>query len=183
MVRTRATGDDQPEDRAAASEEEQQKLERYKKYKLPIFSGLASEDTQGILEECHRILRSMGITELGGVSFTAFQLRGAAYQWCRTYELDSPTEVASLLWTQFSDMFLREYVPQSLRDAWRVEFEQLRQVTITVSEYSIHFSDLSKHAPALVSIVRERVRRFIKGLIPSIWSSMARELDMDIAYQ
>ena len=85
-----------------------------------------SEDAQGFLEDCHRILRTMGVAELSGVSFTAFQLRGAAYQWWRAYELSSPAEAASLIWTQFSDMFLREYVLQSLRDAWRAEFEQLR---------------------------------------------------------
>lgn len=67
-----------------------------------------------------------GISESRGVSFTTFQLRGAAYEWRHTYELDSPDEAASLTWTQFSDMFLREYVLQSLRDAWRAEFEHLR---------------------------------------------------------
>ncbi|XP_070039275.1 uncharacterized protein [Nicotiana tomentosiformis] len=54
---------------------------------------------------------------------------------------------------------------------------------MTVSEYAVRFSDLSRHTPALVSIVRERVRRFIEGLNPSIKLSMARELDIDITYQ
>lgn len=42
---------------------------------------------------------------------------------------------------------------------------------------------MARHALALVSTVRERVRRFIKGIIPSIRSSMARELEMDISYE
>ncbi|XP_070019812.1 uncharacterized protein [Nicotiana sylvestris] len=45
------------------------------------------------------------------------------------------------------------------------------------------FSGLARHAPALVSTVHERVRRLIEGLIPSIKSSMARELEMNISYQ
>ncbi|XP_070005077.1 uncharacterized protein [Nicotiana sylvestris] len=146
----------QPEGRAIASEEEQQKLERYKKYVPPTFSGLESEDAQGFVEECHRILHAMGIVESSGVSFNAFQLRGVAYQWWLTYELDSPVDEASLTWTPFSSMFLREYVPQSLRDAWSVEFEQLRQGSMIVSEYAVGFNDLDRHAPVLVSIVRER---------------------------
>ncbi|XP_070001892.1 uncharacterized protein [Nicotiana sylvestris] len=80
-------------------------------------------------------------------------------------------------------MFLRDYVPQSLKDAWRAEFEHLRQGTMTVSEYDIRFSDLATHAPALVSTGRERVYRFTEGLIPSIRSSMALELEMSIPYQ
>ncbi|XP_070054827.1 uncharacterized protein [Nicotiana tomentosiformis] len=80
-------------------------------------------------------------------------------------------------------MFLREYVPQSLRDAWRAKFEQLCQGAMTVLEYAFCFSELARHAPALVAIVRERVRRFIEGLHPSIQTSMARDLEMDITYQ
>ncbi|XP_070003165.1 uncharacterized protein [Nicotiana sylvestris] len=125
----------------------------------------------------------MCISGSSGVSFTAFQLRGAAYQWWNTFELDSLVEAASLTWTQFSDMFLREFVPQSLRDVWCAEFEHLRQGTMTVSEYAIRFTDLARHASALVSIVRERVRRFIEGLIPNIRSSMARELEIYVTYK
>ncbi|XP_070036009.1 uncharacterized protein [Nicotiana tomentosiformis] len=80
-------------------------------------------------------------------------------------------------------MSLREYVPQSLRDAWRVEFEKLCEGSMTISEYAVRFSDLARHAPTLVTTVRERVHRFIEGLNPSIRLSMARELEMDVAYQ
>ncbi|XP_070050123.1 uncharacterized protein [Nicotiana tomentosiformis] len=74
-------------------------------------------------------------------------------------------------------------VPQSLRDAWRAEFEQLRQGVMTVLEYEVRFSELARHAPVLVATIRERVRRFIEGLHPSIHTSMARELKMDFTYQ
>ncbi|XP_070054134.1 uncharacterized protein [Nicotiana tomentosiformis] len=124
----------------------------------------------------------MGIVETSGVSFSAFHLRGAAYQWWRAYELSSPDEAASLTWTQFSEMFLHEYIPQGLIDAWRAELEQLRQGSMTVSEYTVCFSGLARHAPALVATVKERVCRFIEGLHPSIRTSMARELEMDITY-
>ncbi|XP_070049083.1 uncharacterized protein [Nicotiana tomentosiformis] len=117
----------QPEVRAAASEVEQLRLERYKKYHPPTFSGLATDHAHGFLEECHRILHAMGVAEMSGVSFTTFQLIGEAYQWWRAYEMSSLDEAVSLTWTQFSDMFLRKYVPQSLKDSWRAEFEQLRQ--------------------------------------------------------
>ncbi|XP_070054541.1 uncharacterized protein [Nicotiana tomentosiformis] len=80
-------------------------------------------------------------------------------------------------------MFLREYVPQSLRDAWRAVFEQLRQGAMSVSEYAVRFSELARHAPALDATVRERVRRFIEGLHPSIQASMASKLEIDITYQ
>ncbi|XP_070054873.1 uncharacterized protein [Nicotiana tomentosiformis] len=173
----------QPVVRAAASEEEQLRLARFKKYDPPTFSGLASESAHGFLEECHRILHTMGIVKTSGVAFTTFQLRGAAYHWWRAYELGSPAESAPLTWVHFSEMFLRKFVPQSLRDTWRTEFEQLCQGTMSVLEYAMRFSDLVRHAPALVSTVRERVRRFIEGLRRDIRFSMARELESDISFQ
>ncbi|XP_070004973.1 uncharacterized protein [Nicotiana sylvestris] len=194
MVRTCATRDDQapapstgavrdqPEDRAAAFEDEHLRLERFKKYKPPVFSGLASDDALEFLDKCYCILHSMGISGSSKVSFTTFQLRGAAYEWWRTYKLDSPDEEAFLTWTQFSDMFLRVHVPQILRDTRHAEFEHLRQGTMTISEYAIRYTSLARHAMAFVSTIREKVCQFIEGLIPSIKSSMARELEMAISY-
>ncbi|XP_070039881.1 uncharacterized protein [Nicotiana tomentosiformis] len=125
----------------------------------------------------------MGIVEISGVALTMFQLKGVAYQWWQTYELGIPADAASLSWTQFSKMFLREFVPQTLQVAWRAKFEQLRQGTMSVSEYAVRFSDLSRHAPALVSIVRERVCRFFEGLSHDIQFNMAQELETDVLFQ
>ncbi|XP_070002127.1 uncharacterized protein [Nicotiana sylvestris] len=157
----------QPEYRATAFEDEQLRLESFKKYKPHVFSGLASEDALGFLDECYRILHPMGISGSSGVSFTTFQLRGAAYEWWRTYELDSPDDAASLTWNRFSDLFLREYIPQSLGDAWRPKFEHLCQGAMTVLEYVFCYTSLARHALALVSTIHERVMsiaRRIEGM-------------------
>ncbi|XP_070057570.1 uncharacterized protein [Nicotiana tomentosiformis] len=54
---------------------------------------------------------------------------------------------------------------------------------MSVSEYAVRFSDLARHAPALVSTVRELVRRFIEGLRHDIQFSIARELESDVSFQ
>jgi len=54
---------------------------------------------------------------------------------------------------------------------------------MTVSEYAVWFSDLARHAPALVASVRVLVFQFIEGLNLSIRFSMARELEINIADQ
>ncbi|XP_070041624.1 uncharacterized protein [Nicotiana tomentosiformis] len=172
----------QPVVRTATSKGKHLRLARFKKYDPPTFSGLASESAQYFLDECHRILRTMGIVEMSGVALTTFQLKGAAYQWWRAYELGSLADVASLTWVQFSEMFLGEFVPQSLRDAWRAEFERLHKGSMSVSEYAVRFSDLAKHAPALVSTDRERVHRFIEGLRHDIRFSMSWELESDVSF-
>ncbi|XP_070039824.1 uncharacterized protein [Nicotiana tomentosiformis] len=54
---------------------------------------------------------------------------------------------------------------------------------MTVSEYAIRFSKLSRQSPTLVPTVRERVRRFIKGLSYGLRFSMTRELETDTPFQ
>ncbi|XP_070034955.1 uncharacterized protein [Nicotiana tomentosiformis] len=53
---------------------------------------------------------------------------------------------------------------------------------MSVSEYGVRFSDLSRHVLALVATVREQVCRFIEGLNQSIRFSMTRELELDTPY-
>ncbi|XP_070036074.1 uncharacterized protein [Nicotiana tomentosiformis] len=125
----------------------------------------------------------MGIVEVSGVAFTTFQLLGVAYRWWQIYEEGRPADVTPPTWAQFSEMFLKKFVPQTLRDAWRTEFERLCQVTMTVSEYAIRFSELAHHAPVLVPTIKERVRRFIEGLDYDIKICMARELQTDAPFQ
>ncbi|XP_070057516.1 uncharacterized protein [Nicotiana tomentosiformis] len=160
--------------RTAASEEGQLRFARFKRYNPPTFSGLASESAQSFLEECHSILCTMDIVETSGVAFTTFQLKREAHKRWRA---------ASLTWVQFSKMFLRKFVPQSLRDAWYTEFEQLRLGTMSVLGYAIRFKDLARHVPALVASVRGRVHRFIEGLMHDIRFSMARELESYVLFQ
>ncbi|XP_070045348.1 uncharacterized protein [Nicotiana tomentosiformis] len=78
---------------------------------------------------------------------------------------------------------MREFIPHTLRDAWHAKFEKLHQGTMTVSEYAILLNGFSRHAPALVSIVKERVRRFSEGLNYGIRFSIARELKTYTPYQ
>ncbi|XP_070055400.1 uncharacterized protein [Nicotiana tomentosiformis] len=54
---------------------------------------------------------------------------------------------------------------------------------MSVSEYVVRFSDLARHAPALVATVRKHVRRFIEGLRHNIRFSMDRELEPDVLFQ
>ncbi|XP_070031925.1 uncharacterized protein [Nicotiana tomentosiformis] len=127
-----------------ASEEEQKRLERFKKYDPLNFSGTTIEDAQGFLENYHHILRTMGIVGVSEVVFNTVQLSGAAYRWWKIYEEGRSADAALPSWAQFSEMFLKEFVPQTLRDEWHTEFERLRQGTMIVSEYAIRFMEIAR---------------------------------------
>ncbi|XP_070049925.1 uncharacterized protein [Nicotiana tomentosiformis] len=125
----------------------------------------------------------MGIVEVSRVAFTTFQLSGAAYQCWQVYEEGRPANAIPPIWAQFTEIFLKEFVPQTLRDAWRIEFERLRQGIMTVSEYAIRFSELARNTPILVHTAREWTRRFIEGLDYDLKICMALELQTNTPFQ
>ncbi|XP_070032904.1 uncharacterized protein [Nicotiana tomentosiformis] len=110
-------------------------------------------------------------------SFEEEQLRLSRFK-----KYDPPT-FSGLTSESAQEIFLREFVPQSLRDAWHSEFERLRQGTMSVSEYAVRFSDLARHAPALVATVREHIRSFIEGLRHDIRFTLEWELELDVSFQ
>nr|XP_027186082.1 uncharacterized protein LOC105852844 [Cicer arietinum] len=59
---------------------------------------------------------------------------------------------------------MAHFLPEGVRDGLAHEFERLEQTEgMTVSEYSAHFTQLSRHAPYPI-IEEMRVKRFIRGL-------------------
>ncbi|XP_070042810.1 uncharacterized protein [Nicotiana tomentosiformis] len=124
----------------------------------------------------------MGVVELSGVDLTTFQLTGMTYRWWQTYDASRSAGATPLTWSQFSDLFLREFILQTGRDELCSEFEQLRQCGMTMSEYAMRFTELSRHATTLVSTDRERVRRFIEGLTYNLRFGMAHELETETPF-
>ncbi|XP_070004972.1 uncharacterized protein [Nicotiana sylvestris] len=156
-------------------DDEQHRLETFSRFAPPTFSGAQGEDAQGFLDKCRRMLRTVGILEASGVSFTIFQFSGAAFTWWEAYERRRPVGSAPLSWQEFSTLFLEKWVPRSQREEMRRQFEYLHQGDMTVSQYEVRFSELAHYAPWMVPTDRERIRRFVDGLNYPIRILMARE--------
>ncbi|KAK8925810.1 hypothetical protein KSP39_PZI018570 [Platanthera zijinensis] len=72
--------------------------------------------------------------------------------------------VAGCTWESFKEMLLSKFLPSVERDRLMNDFLHLKQRKLTVSEYEIEFSKLSRFAPGLVSVEADRVKRFLGGL-------------------
>ncbi|XP_070035284.1 uncharacterized protein [Nicotiana tomentosiformis] len=144
------------------------------KLQPPSFNGAESEDAQDILDRCQRILRTAGILETIGVSFTIFQFTRAAFRWWEAYERSMPVGATPLSWNEFSVIFLEKFVPPTRREELCRQFEQLRQDGLSVAQYKMRFLELSHHTVWLVPTERERIRRFIGGLTHHLRFAMTR---------
>ncbi|XP_070040817.1 uncharacterized protein [Nicotiana tomentosiformis] len=157
------------------SDDEQKRLERFGRLQPPSFSGAESEDAQDFLDRCHQILRTAGILETSGVSFTTFQLSGVAFRWWEAYERRMPIGEAPLSWHEFSVIVLEKFVPQNHREKLHMQFEQLLQEGMYVTQCETNFLELAHHAVWLVPTEKEMIRSFIDGLTYQLHFVMTRE--------
>ncbi|XP_022866951.1 uncharacterized protein LOC111386718, partial [Olea europaea var. sylvestris] len=74
----------------------------------------------------------------------------------------------NLTWEQFKDEVMAKYFPQALRDFKESEFLQLRQGSMSLTDYERQFEQLSRYAPHLVDTEVKQIRRFENGLRPEI---------------
>ncbi|XP_070032687.1 uncharacterized protein [Nicotiana tomentosiformis] len=157
------------------TDEEQKRLEIFGRLRPPSFSGAELEDAHDFLDRCQLILRTTSIQETSRVSFTAFQLSGAAFGWWEAYERNRLVIVAPLSWHKFSVLFLEKFVPHTRREDLRRQFDQLRQDGMSVTQYEMRFSELAHRTIWLVPTEREMIRRFIDGLHYQVPFAMTRE--------
>ncbi|XP_070045311.1 uncharacterized protein [Nicotiana tomentosiformis] len=113
-------------------------------------------------------MRNLGIVKTNGVNFAVFQMTGSVKRWWGDYVLTRPAGSPSLTWDQFSQLFLEKFIPFTLREEYRRQFELLQQGGMFVTQYETRFVDLARHAIILLPTEREKVRRFIDGLTFSI---------------
>ncbi|WRX23329.1 zinc finger protein [Theobroma cacao] len=85
-----------------------------------------------------------------------------------------PTNTTPLAWSEFSAAFLDRFLPHSVRNARAREFETLVQTSsMTVSEYDIKFTQLTRYAPYLVSTEEMKIQRFVDGLVEPLFRAVA----------
>ena len=68
------------------------------------------------------------------------------------------------MWDAFRDEFRKKIIPKVVRDKRGEEFIGLKQRALTVAQYEIQFTKLSKYAPEMINTEEKRKRRFLQGL-------------------
>ena len=70
--------------------------------------------------------------------------------------LTRPAGSPALTWDQFSQLFIEKFLPITLREERRHQFERLQQGSMTVTQYETRFVDLARHAILMLPTERER---------------------------
>ena len=90
-------------------------------------------------------------------------------------------DLEAMTWTEFQQLFMGKYFPDTARHAKAQEFLELKQGTMTVMDYVARFMKLARFADDYVATDMAKVRRFENGLKLSIRDKIVglRLRDMD----
>ncbi|XP_049406438.1 uncharacterized protein LOC125870132 [Solanum stenotomum] len=141
------------------------RLRDFTRMNPPILLGSKmNKDPQEFLDEVYKIVQSMGVTAIEKAELAGYQLKNVAEVWYTQWKDNRPLREGPISWEVFKKTFLDRFFPHKKREAKVEEFINLRQGGMSVQEYPLKFTKLSKYAPSLVSDLREEMSRFVTGV-------------------
>ncbi|WMV13628.1 hypothetical protein MTR67_007013 [Solanum verrucosum] len=128
------------------------RLSDFTRINPPMFFGpKVGEDPQDFLEEVYKIIDAMGVTLVEKMELASYQLKGVAQVWYTQWKKNRPIRAGPTNWEVFKKAFLDRFFPREMREVKVEEFINLRQGGMSVQEYSLKFTELSKFAQAIVT--------------------------------
>ena len=156
-------------------------LQRFRAHHPPTFTGGGDPMvTDHWFMQIENILEALEITfDTARIRLAAFQLEGEVQVWWRWVRASRYLE--AMTWTEFQELFMSKYFPETVRHAKAQEFLELKQGAMTVMDYVARFTELARFADDYVATDLSKVRRFENGLKLSIRGRIVglRLRDMD----
>jgi hypothetical protein len=97
------------------------------------------------------------------VLFASHHLVGPAADWWDAY-VEAHEELESINWQEFKNSFRSHHVSLGVMKLKKNEFEDLKQGSMSVSEYVTRFTQLSRYAPDNVDTNEKKQDCFLNGL-------------------
>ncbi|XP_049391777.1 uncharacterized protein LOC125856309 [Solanum stenotomum] len=131
----------------------------------PIFLGSeVGEDPQEFVDEVYKVVDAIEVTSLEKAKLSAYQFKDVAQVWYAQWKRNRPVGAGPIDWEVFKKAFIDRFFPCYLREANLEEFINFRHDSMSVQEYALKFTQLSKYAPSMVADLRGEMSRFVKGV-------------------
>ena len=98
--------------------------------------------------------------------------QGEAEYWWEMVKGGVKSAGEELTWKFLVKKFNEKYILEVARDKLALEFQELKQGHMSVSQYDTYFTQLSRYAVGLVREEADRIKRFVRGLRPEIRSRL-----------
>jgi hypothetical protein len=124
------------------------RLDRFMRNNPPTFKGRYDPDgAQNWLEGIERIFRAMASTNEQKVRLATHMLAEEAEFWWGNARQRLEGAGTVVTWEVFREEFLGKYFPADVRNKKEIEFLELKQGNVSVSEYAAKFEELSRFCP------------------------------------
>ncbi|XP_038887112.1 uncharacterized protein LOC120077296 [Benincasa hispida] len=128
-------------------------------------------DVEAWMNQIGKCFEVMRCPEHRKVSLATFLLQKQAEDWWKLLK-NRRGDQEEICWEEFRKAFFERFYPRSSRDMKQDEFLQLMQENMTVAEYELKYTELSKYGLYIVVDEKERCRRFETGLKQEIRTSV-----------
>jgi hypothetical protein len=140
------------------------KLGEFQWIKPPTFSdSIKPMDADDWLKTIEKKLQVVQCNNRERVLFAAHQLVGPAADWWDAY-VEAHEEPETINSQEFRNSFRTHHVPLGVMMLKKKELEDLKQCSMTVSEYVTRFTQLSHYAPDNVDTDEKKQDWFLNGL-------------------
>jgi hypothetical protein len=148
----------------APQPQQRDKLGEFQRTKPPTFShAIEPMDADDWLKTIEKKLQVVQCNNREKVLFASHQLEGPAADWWDAY-IEAHEEPESVDWQEFKNSFRSHHVPLRVMKLKKKEFEELKQGSMSVSEYVTHFTQLSRYAPDNMDTNEKKQDWFLNGL-------------------
>jgi hypothetical protein len=148
----------------APQPQQHDKLREFQRIKPPTFShSIEPMDADNWLKTIEKKLQVVQYNNCEKVLFASHQLEGPAADWWDAY-VEAHEEPKSINWQEFKNCFHSHHVPLGVMKLKKKEFKNLKQGSMSVSEYVTHFTQLSRYAPDNMDANEKKQDWFLNGL-------------------
>jgi hypothetical protein len=149
---------------SAPQPQQRDKLGEFQRTKPPTFShSIEPMDADDWLKTIKKKLQVVQCNNREKVLFASHQLEGPAANWWDAY-VEAHEELESINWQEFKNGFHSHHVPLGVMKLKKKEFKELKQGSMSVSEYVTHFTQLSRYALDNVDTNEKKQDWFLNGL-------------------
>jgi len=148
-----------------------------------LYGSKVEEEPQEFIDQVLKVVTIMGVTSIERAELAAYQLQGVAQEWYAQC-LEARVVVGPVTWDEFKVAFLDHFFPLVLREVNMREFMNLKQGNMSVREYSLKFTRLSKYAKMIVANPRAKMSQYMSELNDTLANACHSAMlnnDIDIA--
>ncbi|XP_042056329.1 uncharacterized protein LOC121800906 [Salvia splendens] len=141
----------------------------------PVFNGRGDPtEAETWIRALERIFDFLRCTDQERLACVSFQLSGSAdFWWEARRKTMTPQQLANMTWEQFKEGIYEKYIPKSYRKKKEIEFYNLKQGRMSVTDYDRAFCDMSRYGPDQVDTEVKMAEKFCAGLRHEIRMALA----------